>query len=224
MKVLVTGGSGFLGRGVVAGLAAAGHEVTSGDLRVPEGSGSVEHVRLDVTDPGAVSAAVAGHEAVVHLASVVDPDGMGRDAAYRVDALATRDRRVSTVRRLVVSPGAAYGAHADNPSRSPRTSRSGAPPRCLQPPQGAGRVLLADARREHPEPRGPRIGTILGDTVDNQITALFHQRLAIRGLIRRSCSSGKPTSSRSSRAVGGGPGGGLAGTSPAGIHVAGTGR
>ena len=35
MKVLVTGGSGFLGTSVVAGLAAAGHEVVSADLRPP---------------------------------------------------------------------------------------------------------------------------------------------------------------------------------------------
>ena len=35
VKVLVTGGSGFLGRSVVAGLTAAGHEVVSADLRPP---------------------------------------------------------------------------------------------------------------------------------------------------------------------------------------------
>ena len=38
MKVLVTGGSGFLGTSVVAGLVEAGHEVISADLRVPDGA------------------------------------------------------------------------------------------------------------------------------------------------------------------------------------------
>ncbi|UVE96799.1 NAD(P)-dependent oxidoreductase [Dietzia sp. B32] len=92
MKILVTGGSGFLGRGVVAGLSAAGHQVTSGDLRVPGDAAApgVQHIRLDVTDAHAVTRAVAGHHAVVHLASVVDPDGMGRDAAYRVDVDGSR--------------------------------------------------------------------------------------------------------------------------------------
>lgn len=200
MRVLVTGGSGFLGSGVVEGLAAAGYEVTSGDLRVPGGAGpgetpgppgSVQHVRLDVTDAAAVSNAVAGHDAVVHLASVVDPDGMGRDAAYRVDVDGSRHVIAACVehgvRRLVVSSsGAAYGYHADNPV--PITED--------QPVRGTTAFayshhkalvedLLADARREHPQLEQVvlRIGTILGDTVDNQITALFHRPrlLAIRG-------------------------------------------
>ena len=54
------------------------------------GAPGVRHVRLDVTDAAAVSTAVAGHDAVVHLASIVDPDGMGRHAAYRVDVDGSR--------------------------------------------------------------------------------------------------------------------------------------
>ncbi|MCW2853353.1 MAG: NAD-dependent epimerase/dehydratase, partial [Nocardioides sp.] len=71
--VLVTGGSGFLGSSVVRGLAAAGHAVTSADLRVPaEPVPGVEHVVLDVTDARAVDAGVAAAapEVVVHLASI----------------------------------------------------------------------------------------------------------------------------------------------------------
>ena len=196
MKVLVTGGGGFLGTGVVAGLAAAGHEVTSGDLRVPgpDTAGAapgVRHVALDVTDAAAVSRAVAGQDVVVHLASVVDPDGMGREAAYRVDVDGSRhvlDACVEHgVRRLVVSSsGAAYGYHPDNPV--PITEQ--------QPVRGTTAFayshhkalvehLLAEARRDHPQLEQVvlRIGTILGDRVDNQITALFHRPrlLAVRG-------------------------------------------
>lgn len=193
MKVLVTGGSGFLGRGVVAGLAAAGHEVTSGDLLVPDGPGDagVRHVRLDVTAAAAVSAAVAGHDAVVHLASIVDPDGMGRHAAYRVDVDGSRHVLDACVEhgvgRLVVSSsGAAYGYHADNPV--PITEDHpvrGTSAFAYSHHKALVEHLLADARREHPELEQVvlRIGTILGDAVDNQITALFHRRrlLAVRG-------------------------------------------
>ena len=202
MRVLVTGGSGFLGTGVVAGLADAGHEVTSGDLRVPEVPGEaaglvdtagprVRHVRLDVTDAAAVSRAVAGHDAVVHLASVVDPDGMGREAAYRVDvdgSCHVLDACVEHgVRRLIVSSsGAAYGYHADNPV--PITEDwtvRGTTAFAYSHHKALVEHMLADARRDHPQLEQVvlRIGTILGDAVDNQITALFHRPrlLAIRG-------------------------------------------
>ena len=124
MKVLVTGGSGFLGTGVVAGLAAAG--------------------------------AVAGHDAVVHLASVVDPDGMGRDAAYRVDVDGSRhviDACVDHgVRRLVVSSsGAAYGYHADNPVPITEEWRvRGTTAFAYSHHKALVEHLLADARRDHP--------------------------------------------------------------------------
>lgn len=194
MRVLVTGGSGFLGRGVVVGLAAAGYEVTSGDLRVPGSADQVpgvQYLALDVTDAAAVSAALAGHEAVVHLASVVDPDGMGREAAHRVDVDGSRhviDACVEHgVRRLVVSSsGAAYGYHADNPV--PITEDQpvrGTTAFAYSDHKAQVEHLLADARRDHPELEQVvlRIGTILGDAVDNQITALFHRPrlLAIRG-------------------------------------------
>ena len=193
MRVLVTGGSGFLGIGVVAGLAAAGHEVTSGDLRVPDGGAlpRVRHVRLDVTDAAAVSSAVAGHDDVVHLASVVDPDGMGRDAAYRVDVDGTRNVLDACiehgVRRLVVSSsGAAYGYHADNPVPITEDWRvRGTTAFAYSHHKALVEYLLADARRTSPELEQVvlRIGTILGDRVDNQITALFHRPrlLAVRG-------------------------------------------
>lgn len=192
MKVLVTGGSGFLGTGVVAGLAAAGHEVTSGDLRVPDrGAAGVRYLALDVTDPDAVSEAVDGHDAVVHLASVVDPDGMGRQAAYRVDVDGSRHVIDACVRhgvtRLVVSSsGAAYGYHADNPI--PLTEDHpvrGTEAFAYSHHKALVEGLLAQARTEHPQLEQVilRIGTILGDTVDNQITALFHRPrlLKIRG-------------------------------------------
>ena len=55
MRVLVTGGGGFLGRSVVAGLAAAGHEVVSADLRGRRRdagrAGRSSHVVMDVTSP-----------------------------------------------------------------------------------------------------------------------------------------------------------------------------
>jgi len=75
MKVVVTGGSGRLGRSVVAGLAGAGHEVVSLDrVRGIELDG-VSQVEVELTDAGATDAAFGRvrPEGVVHLAAIATP-------------------------------------------------------------------------------------------------------------------------------------------------------
>ncbi len=77
MKVLVTGASGLLGGGVARALAARGDDVTVLQRR-SSGLG-LREVRADVADREAVRAAVAGHDAVVHLAAKVDVVGRWAD-------------------------------------------------------------------------------------------------------------------------------------------------
>jgi UDP-glucose 4-epimerase len=69
-RILVTGGSGFIGRHVVADLAAAGAEVRVVDLR-PHPDPAVEIVLGDLTEPGVAARALeGGFDSVVHLAAV----------------------------------------------------------------------------------------------------------------------------------------------------------
>jgi len=68
-RILVTGASGMLGAGVARALAARGDDVVVMQRRA-SGLGLTE-VRGDVTTPADVRAAVAGCEAVVHLAAKV---------------------------------------------------------------------------------------------------------------------------------------------------------
>lgn len=69
-RVLVTGGSGFIGRHVVSELAAAGATVRVIDLK-PHPDASVDLVQGDLAEPDVLAAALdGGVDAVVHLAAV----------------------------------------------------------------------------------------------------------------------------------------------------------
>ncbi len=71
MKALVTGGGGFVGRRIVELLLQEGHEVrflARGSYPEVEALGA-EGLQVDLVDPDAVSAAVAGCDAVFHVAA-----------------------------------------------------------------------------------------------------------------------------------------------------------
>lgn len=75
MKVFVTGATGVVGRRVVPLLVAAGHEVTA-VARTAQKAARLERagarpVRVDLFDAGGVRRAVAGHDAVLNLATHV---------------------------------------------------------------------------------------------------------------------------------------------------------
>ncbi|MGC0337073.1 NAD-dependent epimerase/dehydratase family protein [Streptomyces sp. SLBN-8D4] len=70
MRVLVTGGAGFIGSQIVEALAAHGHEPLLYDVRSDPAS--------DVRDPDAVRHALGGVDAVCHQAAMV---GLGADFA-----------------------------------------------------------------------------------------------------------------------------------------------
>jgi nucleoside-diphosphate-sugar epimerase len=85
VKVLLTGGTGFLGKHVARALVAAGHELrllarsTSSRESLP----AAEIVSGDVTDAASLRAAAAGCAAVVHMAGLVKtwaPDATAFDA------------------------------------------------------------------------------------------------------------------------------------------------
>src|SRR5688572_18495127 len=86
MRIAVTGGSGKLGRAVVADLLAHDDEVLVLDVQPPRDAG-VAFTRVDVTDFGQALGALTriddrhqGLDAVVHLAAIPGP-GMRPDAA-----------------------------------------------------------------------------------------------------------------------------------------------
>ena len=69
-RVLVTGSAGGVGKAVCRQLLSSGHRVTGFDrLESPAG---VDSIVGDITDRSAVAQAVAGHDAIIHLAATPD--------------------------------------------------------------------------------------------------------------------------------------------------------
>jgi nucleoside-diphosphate-sugar epimerase len=127
-RVLVTGGCGYIGSLVVEELLAAGHEVRVLDVllhgqddvaRTVEAAGATL-VRGDVRDADARAEALAGADAVVHLAAIVGDPACARDPklAADVNVGATdsllRDSKAANVARFVfASTCSNYGRMED---------------------------------------------------------------------------------------------------------------
>ena len=117
MRVFLTGGTGFLGRGMAAKLAAAGHEVRAlvrpGPLRREIASGVVT-LEGDVLDADSLVRGASGCDAIVHCAALVKMWVPDRSAFDRVNLGGLRNileaaRRVGVGRILYTSSFIALG-------------------------------------------------------------------------------------------------------------------
>lgn len=109
MRVLVTGGTGFVGTHTVAALLGAGHEVkllvrsterVGPSLAALGVAGDVEAVAGDVTEPETVERAIEGCDAAIHGASVFTLDARKGEVMRRVNVAGTK---------TVLSAAARYG-------------------------------------------------------------------------------------------------------------------
>lgn len=115
-RVLVTGGSGFIGRSVVSELRANGAEVRNVDLHPPELT-DVPTVIGDLRDPEVVERVVTGDlDGVVHLAaktsvlqSVLQPRASTEHNVCATAALLERARAVGVRRFFLASTNAVTG-------------------------------------------------------------------------------------------------------------------
>ena len=115
-RVLVTGGSGFIGRRVVRALLDDGADVTVADQR-PLPAGDVRTVIGDLCDPGTVAEAVRpGTDVIIHLAAVTrvlqsieDPAGTHRVNVEATAALLEQARVRGVPAFLFASTNAVTG-------------------------------------------------------------------------------------------------------------------
>jgi UDP-glucose 4-epimerase len=154
-RVVVTGGSGFIGGHVVAGLCRMGADVLSVDRRPapafrchPDGNHSVATLQGDLREPAVVEQAVApGTLGVAHLAaqtqvlrSIEDPQGTFENNIAATHLLLEQARKVGASSFVLASTNAVVGSGATG------TLREGVPLGPLTPygaTKAAGEMLLS---------------------------------------------------------------------------------
>jgi dihydroflavonol-4-reductase len=109
VKILVTGGTGFLGKALVDRLLEAGHAVRLLARSPPSGSTarSVDYLRGDLRDPGSIRASLEGIEILYHLAGLVSFAPEDGRAMYELHVECTqrllREAAEAGVRRIVLA-------------------------------------------------------------------------------------------------------------------------
>lgn len=85
-RVLVTGGSGKVGKWTIAELQAHGYEVISADRRRAE---NVRTMEVDLCDLGQTFGVMSGVDAVVHLAAIPSPNGNPPEVVFHTNMMST---------------------------------------------------------------------------------------------------------------------------------------
>lgn len=93
-RVVVLGGSGFVGRHLIARLRAAGHTVTVLSRNGHQRRGvtvepGVKLVTVDVYDPDALARAFTGADAVINLVGILNEPGFGGSGFERAHVVLT---------------------------------------------------------------------------------------------------------------------------------------
>jgi nucleoside-diphosphate-sugar epimerase len=123
VKVLITGGAGYVGSVVTGAFLDTGHQVTVLDSLVDGGQGLLGYAgspdfqfqRGDVRDERAIRAAMAGQDVIVHLAAVVGFGACNADPR-RAESINVEGTRTLLAARdpeqffLYASTGSVYGA------------------------------------------------------------------------------------------------------------------
>lgn len=177
MKILVTGGAGYIGSTLVPLLLASGHRVRVLDCLLHGGESLLgvwshpdfELLRGDICNRATLREAVAGMDAVVHLAAIVGDPACARhsDRARAVNlqaslALIEESQRAGAGRFLFASTCSNYGKMEDPSLYVDEQSELRPVSLYAETKVAVERALLDGARRDHWCPIPLRFATIFG--------------------------------------------------------------
>ncbi len=201
MKVLITGISGFVGSMIVKKILNSDSlqekvtEIIGVDIREPNWikDYNIKFYKASITDDSMESIFKEHQvESVIHLASMMAPTSkLSRKQEYDIDVGGTENVCQMAIKHgvkqfITASSGAAYGYYADNPEWIKETDALRGN---YEMPYAYHKKLidelLQDTQKKHPDFKVLtfRIGTILGDTISNQITDLYKKPIlfGVRG-------------------------------------------
>lgn len=187
IRILITGGGGYTGSQLTKKiLEKKEYAVLATDIKFAGNPGAEKRVIADIRDADSVLDMFRKFKphAVVHLASIVTPGKKSsREFEYEVDVVGTQNvlaacQKNNVGRLIVTSSGAAYGYHADNPIPLKETDAIRGN---YEFAYSHHKRLVEEMLAKHtitgkkPDLVIFRVGTILGENTNNQITALFRK-------------------------------------------------
>ena len=193
MIILVTGAAGYIGKQLVEYLYQQNkYEIVACDIREDNPFAHLPNVlytKMDIRSEEVLTEMQKRQvDVVVHLASIVTPGKKSnREFEYSVDVLGTKNLleacvKTSVKRIIISSSGAAYGYHPENENWLVETDPiRGNEQFAYSYHKRLVEEILEEYREKYPDLEQTifRIGTILGQTVSNQITNLFDQRFLL---------------------------------------------
>ena len=176
MKILLTGGTGFIGSAVLDQLVAAGHQVTAvvrsqkSSLRVQDAGAT--GIIGDLFDPQWLAAELRGHDAAIHTAA----GGDERDAALNDAVIDAAIAAFSGTSKPFIHTGGIW-AYGNNPMIT-ESSPLDAPPLTAWRAAGEQRVLESGIKASVVQPAvvhgyGKGIPAMLAVSAEDGIVPLF---------------------------------------------------
>lgn len=199
MRVLITGGSGFIGSSLIQKILKEkpSWKILSTDIREGKdkiSSHNLEFAVMDICNRDSVVNLVQEFQpdSIVHLASILNPPpGMTEEKQREIDVTGTKiildSAILSKAKQIIItSSGAAYGYHKDNPPWLKETDPiRGHEHFAYSRHKKEVEDMLLEYRKQSPSLKQLilRPGTVLGRTVNNLITDLFKKDyvLGIKG-------------------------------------------